>query len=190
MSEEINNALQIEALLFASEDGVSLTDIQQIMRDALDQNLSLTDIQGIIEHIAQKHQTEEQQLFDLHEIDGRFQFLSKPVFHHVIQQLKRHKDKKKLSQSAMETLSIIAYQQPITKLEVEQIRGVNCDYSIQRLLEKKLIQISGKADSIGKPLLYSTSTFFMDYFGLRNIKELPQLKDIINEENSIGNLQD
>jgi segregation and condensation protein B len=91
-----------------------------------------------------------------------------------------------LSQSGLETLAIIAYRQPITKLEVEQIRGVNCDYSIQRLLEKDLIKIIGKAESIGKPLLYATSEQFMNHFGINSVKDLPQLKDIINEENTIG----
>jgi segregation and condensation protein B len=91
-----------------------------------------------------------------------------------------------LSKSGLETLAIIAYRQPITKLEVEQIRGVNCDYSIQRLLEKDLIKIIGKAESIGKPLLYATSEQFMNHFGINSVKDLPQLKDIINEENTIG----
>jgi hypothetical protein len=75
-------------------------------------------------------------------------------------------------------LAIIAYKQPITKPELEQIRGVSCDYSIQKLLEKDLIVISGKSDGPGKPILYSTSKNFMDHFGLRSVKDLPKLKDI------------
>ncbi len=83
-------------------------------------------------------------------------------------------------------MAIIAYRQPITKLEIEQIRGVNCDYTIQKLLEKELIAISGKADSVGKPLLYTTSNLFMDYFGLKSLADLPQLKDLVAESNEIG----
>jgi len=86
----------------------------------------------------------------------------------------------------METLAIIAYRQPITKLEIEQIRGVNSDYSVQRLLEKELISIDGKAETPGRPILYSTSTLFMDYFGLNNLSQLPQLKDLVKEENTVG----
>jgi segregation and condensation protein B len=86
----------------------------------------------------------------------------------------------------LETLAIIAYKQPITKLEIEQIRGVSCDYSIQKLLEKDLIHISGKSETVGKPLLYGTSKMFMDYFGINSTADLPKLKDIISEEQSVG----
>ena len=95
-----------------------------------------------------------------------------------------------MSQSAIETLAIIAYKEPITKLEVEQIRGVNCDYAIRMLLEKELISILGKSDSLGKPLLYGVSDIFMDYFGLDSKADLPKLKDIISEENFIGAAED
>jgi segregation and condensation protein B len=96
------------------------------------------------------------------------------------------RSKKKLSQAALETLAIIAYKQPVTKLDVEQIRGVNCDYSIQKLLEKELIAITGKAESVGKPILYGTSSLFMDYFGINSITELPQLKDFTESTSTIG----
>lgn len=86
----------------------------------------------------------------------------------------------------METLSIVAYKQPVTKSVIEQIRGVNCDYTIQKLLEKDLISIVGRAETIGKPLLYGTSEKFMDYFGLKSIKDLPALKDFEDEKQVIG----
>ncbi len=97
------------------------------------------------------------------------------------------KEKKRLSTAALETLAIIAYKQPISKPELEHIRGVSCDYSIQKLLEKELIVIAGKSDGPGKPLLYATSKNFMDHFGLRSVKDLPKLKDIQSAEaNEIG----
>lgn len=86
----------------------------------------------------------------------------------------------------METLSIIAYKQPVTKVEIEEIRGVNSDYSIQRLLEKDLIKIMGKAHSPGRPILYGVSDSFMDYFGLNSLADLPKLKDIVSKDNVIG----
>ncbi len=104
----------------------------------------------------------------------------------LLNQLIIHKEKKKLSTAAMETLAIIAYKQPITKSEIELIRGVNCDYSIQKLLEKDLISINGRSSGPGKPILYETSQSFMDHFGLKNQKDLPQLKDIQSLENSIN----
>src|SRR5690606_16238377 len=100
--------------------------------------------------------------------------------------LLKHQSQKRLSTAQMETLSIIAYKQPVTKTELEQIRGVNCDYSIQKLLEKGLIMIKGKADSLGRPLLYGTSEKFMNYIGINGIKGLPQLKVFLPDENPIG----
>src|SRR5690606_1364303 len=94
-------------------------------------------------------------------------------------------DNKKFSQAALERLSIVAYRQPITKLEVEQIRGVNCVYSIQRLLEQKLIEVVGKAETIGKPLLYATRVQVMQHLVVKTVKDLPQLKAIITADNSI-----
>src|SRR5690554_2953663 len=140
---------------------------------------------SFIDKIQAKYEQEDY-VFSLKMINNKYQFLTKETFHDVLNQLQANRDKKKLSQAGLETLAIIAYRQPITKLEVEQIRGVNCDYSIQRLLEKDLIEIVGKAETIGKPLLYATSGQFMQHFGVKTVKDLPQLKDIITADNSIG----
>jgi segregation and condensation protein B len=102
----------------------------------------------------------------------------------------KQKSKRRLSTSALETIAIIAYKQPITKHQIEQIRGVNCDYAIQKLLEKELIEIRGKSDGIGRPVLYGTSNKFMEYFGINNLKDLPSPKDFIKEENVIGEESD
>ncbi|MCY4779435.1 SMC-Scp complex subunit ScpB [Sphingobacterium sp. UT-1RO-CII-1] len=177
--------LNIEALLFASEEGVSINDLKQVLQEALSIQITKEELTDLLDKIKMKYRSDDQ-VFDLRLINNHYQFLTKELYHEVVNQLQAHKDKKKLSQAALETLAIIAYRQPITKLEVEQIRGVNCDYSIQRLLERKLITIAGKADSIGKPLIYATSDEFMNHFGINSAKDLPQLKDIITEENSIG----
>jgi hypothetical protein len=100
--------------------------------------------------------------------------------------LLQHKAKKKLSVSQMETLAIIAYKQPVSKSEIEHIRGVNCDYAMQKLLEKDMIVMQGKSDGPGRPMLYTTSQSFMDYFGIRNSTDLPQLKDLRAPQNEIG----
>jgi segregation and condensation protein B len=86
----------------------------------------------------------------------------------------------------METLAIIAYKQPVSKTDVENIRGVNCDYAVQKLLDKGLIEIRGKADTIGRPMLYGTSPKFMEYFGINDITDLPTPKDFTAEVNTIG----
>ena len=90
----------------------------------------------------------------------------------------------------METLSIIAYKQPVTRSDLEQIRGVNCDYTVNKLLEKGLIEIKGKSDSIGRPILYGTSQRFMDYFGINELNELPTPTDFTQNENQIGEVKD
>lgn len=130
----------------------------------------------------------EKELYSFHLVHsgGGYQFLTKPAYQASISILLKHQSKKRLTTSALETLSIIAYKQPVTKTEVEQIRGVNCDYAVQKLLDKGLVEIRGKSESIGRPLIYGTSPQFMDYFGINNLNELPTIKDFSKEDNSIG----
>jgi segregation and condensation protein B len=101
---------------------------------------------------------------------------------HYLKQL----TKRRLSKVALETLAIIAYRQPVSRVEIEQIRGVNADYAIDKLLEKELIEIVGRSPGPGKPLLYSVSPKFMDYFGLKSMEDLPQLKEFQVASEEIG----
>src|SRR5205823_8420604 len=120
---------------------------------------------------------------------GRWQSLSKEAFHKTIAQLNGEKFLKRLSVAALETLAIVAYKQPITKGEIESIRGVNSDYSIQKLLEKELIVIIGRNEEMpGKPLVYSTSKSFMDYFGINSTDDLPKIKEVLAEQAIQGTL--
>jgi segregation and condensation protein B len=177
--------LDIEALIFASEQGIRVKEICQLLEQHYAQSVLREEVEEQIE-VIRAHYAESETVFELVEIGEGYQFLTKSAFHGLIQQLDAYRSKKKLSQAALETLAIIAYKQPITKGEIEQIRGVNCDYSIQRLLEKELIHIAGKSDSVGRPLLYGTSELFMDYFGIKHPKDLPQLKEILPASNEIG----
>ena len=184
-----NLELYIEALIFASAQSISVAEIQQVI-DSINETPTATEL-VITSLLNIKHKYNQSEFaIELIELNGGYQFLTKKTFYPLISQLQIQRSKKKLSQAALETLAIIAYRQPITKLEIEQIRGVNCDYTIQKLLDKELITISGKAESIGKPLLYSTSSLFMDYFGIKDSSELPQLNDIQTDENEIGEKQD
>ncbi len=175
----------IEALIFCSEQSISIDEIAGSLKLSFEWELSEETILKALEEIKLKYASEDYP-FCLEEISEGYQFLSKKEFHATISALIQHKSKKKLSISQMETLSIIAYKQPITKSEVEHIRGVNCDYAIHKLLEKEMVSISGKSEGPGRPVLYSTSKNFMDYFGLQNPKDLPQLKDLHMEQNEIG----
>ena len=113
----------------------------------------------------------------------QWQFLTKKEYHKTIAQLNGDKFLKRLSNAALETLAIIGYKQPITKGEIEAIRGVNSDYSIQKLLEKELILISGRNEQLpGKPLVYATSKTFMDYFGINSAAELPKIKEVLADQ--------
>ena len=179
---------QIEALIYASEYGIGIPEIQQVLEATTGEQLEETIIQEALHAIQTRYMTDNYVL-ELKLINNGYQFLTKPDYYGAVNQLQAHRAKKKLSQAALETLAIIAYRQPITKLEIEQIRGVNCDYSVQRLLEKELIKIVGKAETLGKPILYGTSDLFMDHFGINSTADLPKLKEIVQEaDNSIGEI--
>lgn len=176
----------LEALIFASEQSIRLEELQYCLQSVFNEDFSVDIINKSINAIQAKY-ADKRFAIELLKIGNGYQFLTKKEYHLAINQLQLQRSKKKLSQAAIETLAIIAYRQPITKVEIEQIRGVNCDYTVQRLLEKELISIAGKSETVGKPILYATSTLFMDYFGINNISELPQIKDMINETATIGN---
>lgn len=176
----------IEALIFASEQPVTPDELITCLKSAYGWELQREDIMNAVYQLKEKF-SDEEHAFELNEIAGGFQFLSKKDYHSAIHVMLQLKEKKRLSTAALETLAIIAYKQPISKPELETIRGVSCDYSIQKLLEKELIVISGKSDGPGRPILYATSKNFMEHFGLRSVKDLPKLKDIQSlDSNEIG----
>ena len=175
----------IEALVFASEKPLTALDIVELINNALgfmEERITLDQVESCIEGIHEKYQSEFYP-FEVKESGGGWQFLTKKDFHKTIAQLNGDKFLKRLSTAAMETLAIIAYKQPITKGEIESIRGVNSDYSIQKLLEKELIIITGRSENLpGKPLVYATSRNFMDYFGINSSEDLPKIKEVFAEQ--------
>lgn len=179
----------IEALIFASEKSMSLEEINLVLESLGEDTIPEEELKTMIDGIRVKYDSMDLAI-ELVYINGGYQFLTRKEYYPVINQLQIQRSKKKLSQAALETLSIIAYKQPITKLEIEQIRGVNCDYTVQKLLEKELISITGKADTVGKPILYSTSSVFMDYFGINSTSDLPQIREMIPANNAIGEQAD
>ena len=175
----------IEALIFTAEQTITTEEIVSCLKTVYGWELSKKEVLEVISELKEKYNHEDFS-FELIEIADGFQFLSKKEYHNAVNTLLQIKAKRRLSTAALETLAIIAYKQPLSKSEIEHIRGVNCDYSIQKLLEKELIVIEGKSDSPGKPLLYGTSKNFMDHFGLKSVKDLPKLKDLHIAENEIG----
>lgn len=175
--------LQCEALIFASDRPITAVDIENLLKESFDtEEADFSLLPNALEGVVEKYASDFYP-FEVKQIGGGFQFLSKTAFYPSLAKLNGEKYTKKLSAAAMETLAIIAYKQPVTKGDIEHIRGVNSDYSIQKLLEKELIVISGRMeDMVGKPLTYATSKSFMDYLGLNSLDELPRLKEIIGME--------
>ena len=143
------------------------------------------DVLESIGHLIERYKS-EQYSFEIVEISGGYQFFTKGAYHGTIGNLLREHTKKRLSRAALETLSIIAYRQPINKGELEKIRGVNCDYAVQKLLEKELVIIKGRSEGPGRPLLYGTSDRFMNYFGIKSLLDLPKLKEFKTVKQTLG----
>jgi segregation and condensation protein B len=175
----------VEALIFCSPAPIKVTDVKSCLSEMFNAEVPEDDIAAALQRIEEKFVAEEFS-FQLFKTAGGYQFLTKPAYQASIGILLKQQSKKRLSTSAMETLSIIAYKQPISKTEIENIRGVNCDYAVQKLLDKSLIEITGKAETIGRPMLYGTTPKFMEYFGINDLAELPIPKEYTGEVNTIG----
>ena len=183
---EITNLIpHIEALIFASDKPLTTLELTELVNNALgfmDDKISLDQVESALEGITEKYSADFYP-FEVRQSGGGWQFLTRPEYHKTVAQLNGEKFLKRLSAASLETLSIIAYKQPVTKGEIEAIRGVSSDYAVQKLLEKELIIISGRNEkAVGQPLLYSTSKNFMDYFGINSSDELPKIKEVLAEQ--------
>ncbi|MEY3589546.1 MAG: hypothetical protein RLZ05_864 [Bacteroidota bacterium] len=175
----------VEALIFASDRPLTTLELTEYVNNALgflEDRTTMDQVEAAIEGIVEKYSSEFYP-FEVIQSGGGWQFLSKKDFHKTIAQLNGDKFLKRLSPASLETLSIIAYKQPVTKGEIESIRGVSSDYAVQKLLEKELIVISGRNEKLpGHPLVYSTSRNFMDYFGINSAEDLPKIKEVLAEQ--------
>lgn len=175
----------IEALIFSATHPITIAEIRRCLSEMFDADIEREDITTSIRTLEDKF-TDEAYAFEIVNLGGGYQFLTKPAYQASIGILLKQQSKKRLSTAALETLSIIAYKQPITKSGIEQIRGVGCDYAVQKLLDKSLIEIKGKEDTLGRPLIYGTSEQFMEYFGINSLQDLPTPKDFAQVDNEIG----
>ena len=184
-SMEISNLIpHVESLIFASDKPLTSLEITDLINNAfgfMEDKISLDQVESCVEGIVEKYQSDFYP-FEIKQSGGGWQFLTKKEYHKTIAQLNGEKFLKRLSSASLETLSIIAYKQPVTKAEIEAIRGVSSDYAVQKLLEKELIVITGRNESLpGHPLVYATSKSFMDYFGINSPEDLPKLKEIFDD---------
>ena len=175
----------VEALIFASDKPLTTLEITDLVNNALgymDDKIMLDQVEAALEGITEKYSADFYP-FEVKQSGGGWQFLTRAAYHKTIAQLNGDKFLKRLSAAALETLAIVAYKQPVTKGEIEAIRGVSSDYAVQKLLEKELIIISGRNEKApGQPLLYSTSKNFMDYFGINTADDLPKIKEVLADQ--------
>ncbi len=168
----------IEALIFASPEPISEEKICEIIAKG-EENLGLEvdAIPPFVEKLNQRYE-ENGLAFNIEHVAGGYTFSTKKRFEPWLSIFQHESAYRKLSQSAIETLAIVAYKQPITKPEVDDIRGVDSGYMLRQLLEKVLIEVSGRLDAPGKPLLYRTTKHFLKHFGINSIDELPKPREI------------
>ena len=163
----------IEALLVAAERPLSIDDLRGVL-DAVDE----ASIRRYIETLRESYRA-TQRAFTIEEVAGGFQLATEPQFAPWLRKLYKEDRGDRLSTAALETLAIIAYRQPITRVEIEQIRGVNVDGVIGTLLEKGVSKMLGRKEVPGRPLIYGTTTVFLQYFGLNTLSDLPSLEEFI-----------
>jgi segregation and condensation protein B len=183
---EISNLIpHIEALIFASDKPLTSIEITDLINQAfgfMEDKVTADQVDAALEGIVEKYNSQFYP-FGVRQSGGGWQFLTKSEFHKTVAQLNGEKFLKRLSAAALETLAIVAYKQPVTKGEIESIRGVSSDYAVQKLLEKELIVISGRNEKLpGHPLVYATSKNFMDYFGINSADDLPKIKEVLADQ--------
>ena len=166
----------VESLIFASDEEITLKEIKDLL-DGFKISVSLKEVENSINELNDDYE-KNGNAFEIINVAGGFQYATRKKFAHFLGKLTAETQKKKLSQSAIETLAIIAYKQPITRTEIEFIRGVNVDYIVNSLLERDLISIKGRADGPGRPILYGTTASFLKVLGMNSVEDLPKLKEI------------
>ncbi len=168
----------VEALVFTANEPVTAAQIAKVFSDVSGEDIPTSDaIHEAVDRINGVYDSTDR-AFRIRPWAGGYRLATISEMAHYVQALQRQDHTKHITRSLMETVAILAYRQPVTKIDIEAVRGVNCDYAIRRLLEYGLIDVSGRAESIGRPLLYGTTDRFLDLFGLNAISDLPNLREI------------
>jgi segregation and condensation protein B len=172
----------VEALIFAAQEPLSINQIRTIYQgdDARNNGSKQIEPETIRQSVIDLNLEYEKsdRPYRIVQIAGGYQFATLSDYAEWFGKLYKEQGRRKLSQSGVETLAIVAYKQPVTKAEIEKIRGVNCDYVLRTLLEKELLTVTGRAESVGRPLLYGTTKEFLKHFGLNDITDLPRPREI------------
>lgn len=168
MSEQTTLSRIIEAVLFASDTPVEAKSLLDIVEGLSDETSLLDIIDTLNAEFKETGRT-----FRIVEVAGGFQFESLPQYGRYVERLYHSRSRPKLSRAALETLAIVSYKQPISRAGIEVLRGVDSDASVRTLLNRDLIEVVGRGDTAGKPMLYGTTKEFLRYFGLKDIKDMP-----------------
>ncbi len=166
----------VASIIFASQEEISTKQIKEIL-DSFKIESKVAEIEEVIAALNLEYLNADS-AFEIIKIAGGYQYATRKKFAHFVGKLYTETQRKKLSPSAIETLSIIAYKQPITRSDIEFIRGVNVDYIVNSLLERDLITIKGRAGGPGRPILYGTTNNFLKVLGLNSLEDLPRLREI------------
>jgi segregation and condensation protein B len=166
---------RIEAILFVAGEAVSIKDMAKALA------VGEKELKTALDKIGSEYDY-EQRGFMLKRFGDKVQLATRPLYSEDVLRLLQPVQQQSLSQAAMETLAVVAYKQPVTRAEVEQIRGVKCDYSLQSLTTKGLIQEAGRKDTIGRPILYATTDTFLSHFGIATLEDLPPLPEVETPE--------
>lgn len=184
MSEELDKEAIVEGLLYVvGEEGLKIENIAAVM------DISTEDVKALLTNIESKYRFDQFGI-ELVNYGGSYRFVTKKAIYPYVQKLLHNEKSASLSSAALETLAIIAYKQPITRVEIEELRGVGCDMMLRKLQARELIKEAGRSDAPGKPILYEVTEEFLNSFGLETIGMLPDLPEFSNDDNEDRNLFD
>lgn len=184
MGNELDKEAIVEGLLYVvGEEGLKIENIAAVM------DISTEDVKALLTNIESKYRFDQFGI-ELVNYGGSYRFVTKKAIYPYVQKLLHNEKAASLSNAALETLAIIAYKQPITRVEIEELRGVGCDMMLRKLQARELIKEAGRSDAPGKPILYEVTEEFLNSFGLETIGMLPDLPEFSNDENEDRNLFD
>lgn len=172
-----------EALIFAAAEAVSGREIASALQEVSGQEVNAADVDGAVEELNARYEAAEH-AFRIERWAGGYRMATVSSVAPFLRTLQAQQQERRLSRSLMETLAVVAYRQPVTKPEIDYVRGVNSDYAVRKLLELGFLLVAGRSEAVGKPLLYATSAEFLDRFGLNSLEDLPkprEIQDLLND---------
>ncbi len=181
---EDNLKAVMEALLFSSDKPLSLEQVRGVL-----DNLSVEEIRRVLEGLKDEYEKSNRGV-RVAEVAGGFRMITAPLCAPFLKRLYKERQVERLSRPALETLAIIAYKQPLTRLDIESLRNVNVDGIIRMLLDKELIRVTGRKKAQGRPRVYGTTRQFLEYFGLKSLEELPKIEDFLKTSEEKVKIED